>query len=165
MFNHSARITLVKHIVVRLIQLPLPLHCSVSPAKQRQNTKRKTEPFFDCKRWGGKGWWDFWKGNVLQGCTEGEPRAGKHRRNKLIGCQNCSVSALQPGHLSSYLLTCSSAHILFNWALPRGKGIPCKRMSIALPVSARQGSAWNDEGGCFWQLCKSPPLLDLGRLC
>lgn len=41
MFNHSAEITLVKHIVVRLIQLLLSLHCSVRLAKQR--TQRENQ--------------------------------------------------------------------------------------------------------------------------
>lgn len=46
---------------------------------------------------------DFCKGNGLQGCKEGEQGAGQHRRNRLRGCENCPVSAFQPGHLFSFL--------------------------------------------------------------
>lgn len=133
--------------------------CQTRETKDGPQTEKQSLRLQKTRR--GIGWQDFWKGNV-QGCTEGEPGAGKHRRN---GRQNCSVSALQPGHLSSHLLKRSSAETLLNWAFHKGgEGIPIKRMSIALPVSAGQGSAWNNAGHCFWLLCKIWPWLDVGRV-
>lgn len=74
------------------------------------------------------------------------------------------MSALQPGHLF-YLLMHSRAQAPFNWVLHKGgEGIPFMRTPIPLPLSAGQGSTWNDLGGCFQLLCKHSPCLDLGRL-
>lgn len=165
MFNHNAGITPVKHVVARLIQLPLSLHGGVRLAKQKTEHKEKPEPFFDCKRQGEKADKRFLQGECSSRPHRGWARGRKAQKNRLTGCQNCLVSALQPGHLS-YLLMCSSTQTPFNQALHKGGDRnPFKRISIALPVSAGQGSAWNDVGGCFRLLCKSSPCLDLGRLC
>lgn len=74
------------------------------------------------------------------------------------------MSALQPGHLF-YLLTCCRVQTPFNWVLHKGgEGIPFMGTSIPLPLSAGQGSAYNDLGGCVQLLCKHSPCLDLARL-
>lgn len=111
-FNHNAGMTLVKHSVVRLIQFPLSLYSAVRLPKWKTEHKENQSPSLTAKDEGKRLMRDFCKGNVLQVCTDDEPRAGKHRRNRLTGCQNCSMSALQLGHLSFYFLTCSSAQTL-----------------------------------------------------
>lgn len=81
--------------------------------KTKDRTQRENQsPSLTAKDEGKRLMRDFCKGNVLQGCTEKEPGAGKHRRNRLTRYQNCSISALHLGHLSSYLLMCPSAQTL-----------------------------------------------------
>lgn len=165
MFNDNAGITLVKHVVVRLIQLPLSLHGGVRLAKQKTEHKEKPEPFFDCKRQGEKADKIFLQGECSSRPHRGWTRGRKAQKKQTYRLSKL-LSALQPGHLSSYLLMCSSTQTPFNRALHKGGDRnPFKRISIALPVSAGQGSAWNDVGGYFRLLCKSSPCLDLGRLC
>lgn len=48
-----------------------------------QDTKRKPEPSVNANNDGERLMRDFGKANVLQGYTEGEAGAGKHRRNRL----------------------------------------------------------------------------------
>lgn len=113
----------------------------------------------------GKGWWEILERQMFFKATQ-RVRQGQESTEEtdLQSCQNYSVSALQPGHLL-YFLTCSRAQTPFDWVLHKGgEGIPFMRTPIPLPLSAGQGSAWNDPGGCFQLFCKHSPCLDLGGL-
>lgn len=90
----------------------------------------------------GKGWWEILERQMFFKATQ-RVRQGQESTEEtdLQSCQNCSVSALQPGHLV-YLLTCSRAQTPFKWVLHKGgEGIPFMRTPIPLPLSA--GQEWS----------------------
>lgn len=70
MFNHNAGITLVKHIAVRLIQLPLSLHSGVRLAKQKTERKEKTRALLWLQKMRGKGWWEIFARGMFFKATQ-----------------------------------------------------------------------------------------------
>lgn len=79
MFNHNAGITLVKHLVARLIQLPLSLHSGVRLAKRKTEHKEKTRALLWLQKMRGKRLMKIFARGMFFKAAEVEQGAGKHR--------------------------------------------------------------------------------------
>lgn len=91
----------------------------------------------------GKGWWKILERQMFFKATQ-RARQGQESTEEtdLQSCQNCPVSALQPGHLL-YLLMHTRPQTPFNWVLQKGgERTPFMRKHIPLPLSAGQGMIW-----------------------